>query len=276
MNHFISIISNYLDRWKLTINEDKCETILFRKYETFISKAQRQYRLNANVAINIKNHTIYAKDQIKYLGIIFDKKCSTIPHVNNLLRKAKGAYAMLGGVFKRKSLTRKTKEICYKQLIRPILQYAFPGWCDISAHQMSRIRAFERKILYKCLPFEESHYYDNFDDIHKLIRKKDLYNKFIKLKRIDKTNHESFIKFMQKLEYTDLDLLKNITNRDFLNEKYGNINNKYLYKSFAPSYLYKLFLDGKMSNARNVLTFYNRRFNSNNLDEYVYDLAEPD
>lgn len=178
-------------------------------------------------------------------------------------------------MFGRKYLSTRIKEICYKQLLRPILSYGFIAWCSISAHQMSLLRSFERKVLYKCLPLNEAYFYDVGDDCHKHIPKKLLYSKFGKIKRFDEVLYDSATRFMGKLECSSIDVLRNASNLDYLSERYDNFEERFKYKNFPPSYFYYLHLKDLTIN-QNVLTFFNRRYNSNSLDEYVYDLLVPD
>lgn len=277
MNNYIKSITDYFCQWKIKLNPDKCETILIRKYETYIVNSQAKFKQNANVMINLGNSVIHAKDQIKYLGVILDRKCRVIPQINHTLKKANGAFALLRNIFTKKDLSQKVKEICYKQLIRPILQYGFVAWCYTSSNQMARIRSFERRVLYKCLPFTEAYYYDHIDDCRKLIPKIQLYQKFNKIIRFDANIFTSFVKFCQRLEACDLNLdsLNDFFNQVNLNYRYFVSNERYKYKIFAPSFLYYTYSKGDTSR-RNVFTFYNRRFNSNSIDEFVYDLAVPD
>lgn len=218
---------------------------------------------------------IVAKDQINYLGVILNRKCSVVPHIKEILRKGQGAFILLRGIFGRKLLSTRIKEICFKQLIRPIISYGFMAWCSISAHQMSLIRSFERKVLYKCLPASEAYFLDIADDVRKLIPKKCLYSKFPKIKRFDLMLHNTAIRFLDKLEFSSLDILKNICDPVCLSNRYDNYQGNYKFKSFPPSYLYYLHNRGLTHNAQGTLTFYNRKFNSDTLDEYVYDLMEP-
>lgn len=200
---------------------------------------------------------------------------SAVPQTSKILSKANGSFALLRNIFKKKYLSTKAKLICYKQLIRPILTYAFAGWCFISSHQMCRIRSFERKILYKCLPVSEAYIKNSTGDYFKLIPRSVLYSKFPKLLRIDQTIFSSFIKFIERFEYSDIEFLKNIVDPNYLLGRYLIINEKFLYKAFPPSFLYKLYKENRTHDVGGNLKFYNRPYNSNNLDEYVYDLANP-
>lgn len=157
------------------------------------------------------------------------------------------------------------------------MQYGFVGWCWTSAHQLSMVRGLERKILYNCLPTNEAFTYDTTNLCYKRIPKTHLYKKFEKLSRFDITVYNSFVKFCNSLEFCDIPLLKEIFNSEHLNDKYLNFQalEKYPFKVFAPSLLYYLHLTKKTVNGAETLTFFNRKFNSNSADEYVYDLTEP-
>lgn len=140
---------------------------------------------------------------------------------------------------------------------------------------MSLMRSFERKVLYKCLPVSEAYMYDMDNDCRKLIPKKILYDKFPKIKRFDSLLYDAAIKFFGNLDYSSIDLLKNISNPVYLNNRYENFESDFRFKCFPPSYFYYLHGKGMTKNEHDILTFFNRRFNSNSLDEYVYDLMEP-
>lgn len=275
MNEYIRVVNKFLIRWKLTINTNECETILFRKYENYINKSQAVYKQNVNVKIVIGDSTITAKNTFKYLGVTFDMKCSTMPHVNNIIKKANIACLLLKSIFRKKELSTKIKVICYKQLIRPLLLYCFPGWCWASAHQLSRIRSLERKVLYKCLPLSKAYYYNFNKGCYRLVSKITLYREIEKINRFDIAIHNMFIRFCERIEFCDIPFLKNIFNHDSLKDRYSITGGKYPYKVFAPSLLFYLALENKVTNDDNVLTFYNRRFNCNTIDSFVYDLAEP-
>lgn len=272
MNEYLDRVSEYFRLWKLSVNERKCETILFRKSETYITKKDKDYKVDNKIVVRINNCRIKTVDRIKYLGIILQNKGSVIPHIDNVLKKANSAYYLLSGVFWKKSINSRVKEVCYKQLLKPILSYGFAGWSNCSSNQMKRIRSFERKILYKCLPFKEAYKYNSVMDYHSLISKVELYKKFTKFKRIDEVITEQFIRQIKKLEFIEIDRLKDITNIEWLNDRFINRNDRFFYKGFPPSYFYKLYIDGDTHLLEDKLTFFNRRYNSNDLYDFVYDL----
>ncbi|XP_076660758.1 uncharacterized protein LOC143364146 [Halictus rubicundus] len=148
-------IQNYFDSWKLKINTNKCETILFRPYISTNSDANGDVRKNArhfhlrdNRDANIQ---IPHKKVVRYLGVHLDFKLNYIDHVNTQIIKAQKAFAANKRLFYSKELDATVKILCYKTLIKPIIFYGFPIWFNISASTMEKIRLMERKCLRACL-----------------------------------------------------------------------------------------------------------------------------
>lgn len=272
MQNYLELILQYLDMWKLTVNYNKCQSILFRKSDAHIPKPYKHFKIPSNLVIRFGNHIIENVSSVKYLGILLDCKLSTIPQVNRIINLANGAYHCLKNIYYKGSSSVSIKSLCYKQLIRPILLYGFPGWCHISSHQMRRLRTFERKILYKSLPFNQSHFLTN--DVFKLIPKSSLFNHFVNLPRLDIVLTKHFIKFFERLTFSDLPELSSLTNPSILMEKFSHYDVRFKYKCFPPSFLYFLHFQGRL-HVNNLLRFYNRRHNTNTIDDYVYDLIMP-
>ncbi|XP_076660285.1 uncharacterized protein LOC143363606 [Halictus rubicundus] len=148
-------IQDYFDSWKLKINTNKCETILFRPYISQISDANRDVRKNAR-HFHIRdnrdaNIIIPHKKVVRYLGVHLDFKLNYNEHVNIQISKAQKAFAANKRLFHSKDLDSSVKILCYKMLIKPIIFYGFPIWFNISASTMEKIRLLERKCLRACL-----------------------------------------------------------------------------------------------------------------------------
>ncbi|CAK9832643.1 RNA-directed DNA polymerase from mobile element jockey [Anthophora retusa] len=147
-------IQDYFHTWRLKINTDKCETILFRPYISKISNANADVRRHTkhfhlhdahNPQTKLRNKNI-----VRYLGVHIDYRLNYYNHTNTQIEKAQKAFASHKRLFYCKDLNTHTKIICYKTLIRPILTYACPTWFNISASTMEKIRIFERKCLRAC------------------------------------------------------------------------------------------------------------------------------
>lgn len=150
LNNHIKNIADFYFKWRLKLNPDKVEVTVFKGNKRCHTK-----RINSainNLTLTTNNHTVTAQKQIKYLGVTMTQKPSSIAHLKSTRAKATNALRAISGLLKTTNgLGTKIKILCYKQLIRPIITYAFPSWCIMSAHQMERVRILERRCLRICL-----------------------------------------------------------------------------------------------------------------------------
>lgn len=144
-------VQMYCNNWKLKININKCEAILFR---TPLSKATRNIRKNwksFQIIDRNSREIIKQKLEVKYLGVSMDQYLYFHSHVNQQLQKSKNSFNKIRRLFFSKFLDQNVKITCYKTLIRPILLYGCPIWFNISPSYMERIRVLERHCLRACL-----------------------------------------------------------------------------------------------------------------------------
>lgn len=204
INAYLKTLQEFYTLWKIKLNPGKAEAIVFKGHNKQHSKQINN--THRNVRLTVDNHTIALKDTIKYLGVIHSQNPKHIPHINYIASKALKCFQAIRPVLKRTSgLSIKIKLLCYKQLIRPILAYAFPAWSNISSHQMERMRALERKILRSCINFTRPrHSYYNISNV-------DLY-KAAEIDRIDTFLCNQAIRFFNN--WPDLEILRNCINQD--------------------------------------------------------------
>ncbi|OXU25214.1 hypothetical protein TSAR_003005 [Trichomalopsis sarcophagae] len=181
-----SIVQERLEAINLRINPSKCETILFRfRPLRFLNNNIRKEIKNFQISITSNgNHIITHKKNVRYLGVQINYLLRLNAHVYNQLNKAKNTFRANSKIFFNKNLSARVKMICYLLLIRPIITYASPGWWNVSASVMEKIRKFERSCLRASL-----HVYRNSDT------KKFINNKFI----YDKANVPRIDSFIIKL-----------------------------------------------------------------------------
>lgn len=177
-------IQDYFHTWKLKLNVNKCETILFRPYISQISDANydvRKYSGKFHIRDAKNPETkIPHKNTVRYLGIHLDFKLSYTEHARIQIEKAQKAFLSHKRLFYSKDLDKRIKILCYKLLIRPILSYGCPIWFNISGGTMEKLRLFERKCLRACL----SKYRSPESNYTKLISNYKLYEE-AKITRID-------------------------------------------------------------------------------------------
>lgn len=150
LNGYLSTLSEYYNKWKIKINPDKVVAITFTG-----NKRDRPRRYNTqNIDLRIGNTSIPLQNSMKYLGVYFTPKMNFIEHVKKTIQKVLIRTKYLHNALRHGNLLDVSiKILCYKQLIRPIISYAFPIWSCISSAQMEKLRVCERKILRRCINY---------------------------------------------------------------------------------------------------------------------------
>lgn len=127
----------YFHRWKIKLNENKTEAIIFTKR-----------RPDLNVNIKIENKEISWSKNVKYLGVILDNKLNYTEHVNSISQKAIVKLINLYPILNRNSfVTQENKLLVYKSVIRPIITYACPVWSYISKTKYNKLQILQNKFL---------------------------------------------------------------------------------------------------------------------------------
>ena len=178
----VNKISKQYIEWNLKINPSKCETIFFHKPLNTIGSNKRDAIKNFQISINIDNdiYPIQHKKVVRYLGVMLDNLLRLNIHIKTQLAKAKNVFKKYSRLFFNKTLSPRSKIICYLLLIRPIITYAAPIWWNVSASTMEKLRKFERYCLRAAL-----HIYRKDQNKH-FISNQIIYNK-ANIPRID--NH---------------------------------------------------------------------------------------
>lgn len=253
-------------------NPAKCEAVLVRDLEKLLP-SKHPYKTNDNIHFAIGQERITVKDDIKYLGIIINKKLSTLPQVNAAVCNANLAMIKLKRIFGNKYISSRTKVILYKQLIRPLLAYGFPAWCWISSNQMRRLRACESRCLYKCLPYADTHFLDRESGCFYRISKRKLFRAIGKIERLDAFLLKGLLKTLEKLEHDPSPFLCAVTSASYLSTEMEVNWRHFKFKKFPPSLIWMLHVNESLYGPAGEVTFFNRRYNSREItsDDLVYD-----
>ena len=247
-------IQFYYNQWKLRINLNKCETILFRppisKKTGYLAKGKWK-----KFQIQVNNINIPHKREVKYLGIILDDRLLFNKHLDHKLAKANKAFIALKGLFCNAHIDPRLKILSYCTLIRPIITYGCSIWFNQSASAMEAVRIFERKCLRACTGLyrsPESNYL-------KYISNSKLYNS-AKISRIDCFILNLIRKYyIQVVKITENSL---IFGSVYPNEQYFE---KTLKTGFIPPEAF-IYMDarGLIQDANNVPSLYHLGRNKNN------------
>lgn len=164
--------------------------------------------------------------------------------------------AKLKNVLTSKVVNSNVKKCLYKTVIRPILSYAFSCWWTTSAHQIERIRVFERRILRNLHPTRGRKRLGHYE----FISNQKLYDE-TQAGRFDRAAYFFALKFLRQASTTDNELLKEIQRR-------ASLPNDEFYKS--PLDL----LRGANNNIHFDAMDRSTLFNRTNNGTLVYSLAQ--
>ena len=109
------MITNWCNQWKIKLNPNKTQYVIFKK-----NIKQEEEKLNLYIGTTI----IKSSENMKILGINFDKQCSMIKHCKErekIVYRRSALIKKVGG--KRWGANKKIKLQLYKQYIRPVLEY---------------------------------------------------------------------------------------------------------------------------------------------------------
>ena len=116
----------------MELHPSKCEHIVFSRK-----------RQPAAESLYLHDTEIPKADHIRYLGVTLDPKLNWNKHIDNVAAKGNSTL----GFIRRNVLTNSetVKATAYKQLVRPVLEYASSSWDSASDTAVSRLEAVQRR-----------------------------------------------------------------------------------------------------------------------------------
>lgn len=140
MENSLSLYNKYLLKWKIKINIDKTQAIIF--------PFNKSYKRNPSRELNFGNIQVPIKTSVVYLGVILDKKLNFAEHIKSTCEKAIAAGRSLHSMMGRSSaLSYKNKNRLYKCVIRPIMTYAAPVWHKAARSHLKKLQIIQNKNL---------------------------------------------------------------------------------------------------------------------------------
>lgn len=139
-NTIIRTLSQHFTKWRIKINCDKTQAILF--------KFNQGFKRNPTVPLTFNGSTIALEKKVRYLGIQIDKKVNFNSHLDasrvKALNNFKASYPLLHW---RSKLSTSNKLTLYKTVIRPKITYASPVRADTNQTNMNKLQTAQNKIL---------------------------------------------------------------------------------------------------------------------------------
>jgi len=153
-----------------TIATSRKPTLLVTYLESYLNDLQRWFR-DWRIAIIVSKSTaiIFARagrrfiqprpvtlfggpvewvDTTRYLGVTLDTRLTWSPHIDQVRKRTAQRMGMLGPLLNRKiDLSVRNGVLLYKQLIRPMKDYACPTWRSAAHSHVRRLQVLQSKCL---------------------------------------------------------------------------------------------------------------------------------
>lgn len=133
---------NYFESWKIRLNSEKTEFIIFTKSTKMIKKMDED-------EILFNGQKFLWSENVKYLGIHLDRKLKFDHHLKIALIKAKSlAFSTCYCLLKKgNSLPSSEKINIYRSIIRPVLSYGAPVYSHAAKSHLKKHQTFQNQIL---------------------------------------------------------------------------------------------------------------------------------
>ena len=87
-------------------------------------------------------------DTTRYLGVTLDKRLTWSPHIDKVRRSTAQRMGLLGPLLNRRSdLSIRNGVMLYKQLVRPLMDYACPSWRSVARTHVGMFQVLQSKCL---------------------------------------------------------------------------------------------------------------------------------
>lgn len=132
---------NFFNHWKININIDKTQAMFFTRRLTR-EIPRRPLHISNN------NNIIWSTENVKYLGVLLDKRLTFKNHINYVIDKTNKAIHTLYPLLASNSkLNINNKLLLYKTAIRPIITYASPVSFNCAAIHLKKLQVLQNKTL---------------------------------------------------------------------------------------------------------------------------------
>jgi hypothetical protein len=140
----------WCERWNIKINEDKTQGIYF-------SHSRRPPASH----LTLNGRIIPLVNDIKYLGVIFDKKITWSLHIQTVETKAFRTFIRVYSLFKSERLSANIKLTLHKALIRSVMTYASHAWEFAADTYLINCSAYKTRFSALLAIFQGAHRFEN-------------------------------------------------------------------------------------------------------------------
>lgn len=144
LNDAVKSFSKYATKWRFKLNPSKTEATFFTR--------RTSARAFPRLPLNVNGHTVHWSNQCKYLGVVLDQKLLYRAHIDYVIERCGKCIKLLYGLLSRNSRLHPTNKIrLFTVVLRPMLLYASPVWCNCANTHRKRLQILQNRILKMCL-----------------------------------------------------------------------------------------------------------------------------
>ncbi|GFV27054.1 probable RNA-directed DNA polymerase from transposon X-element [Trichonephila clavipes] len=138
MQNYLVILENWLTDWRIAINVEKTQAIVFRKWGV----------IDPQTELTLFEDNIHWVPVVRYLGLHIDSRLTYKKHIDYLSDKFWGRIALAISLIGRSSpISLENKLILYKQILLPTITYGSPYGGAMAPIHTKRIQVIQNKIL---------------------------------------------------------------------------------------------------------------------------------
>lgn len=175
-------------KWRISLNSEKTQAVCFTKCT-----------MKRVPKLKICGKFIEFQKQVKYLGVILDRRLTWHPHIQSAKGKAIGRIIHLFPILKSGALNIKRKLHLFRALILPILTYAAPAWAYAKPSTLKPLQVAQNKALRL---IHASDWYTTTVQIHE----------DLEMPYLSETLKRNIIKFYSNLPSSQNAIVKNLGN----------------------------------------------------------------
>jgi hypothetical protein len=140
LESYLNDLQRWLSKWRIAINVSKSSALIF-------ARAGRRFIQPRTVTLF--GEPIEWVETTRYLGVTLDKRLTWSPHIVQVRKRTAQRMGMQGPLLNRKSdLSARNGVLLYKQLIRPMMDYACPAWRSAVRSHVRRLQVLQSKCLH--------------------------------------------------------------------------------------------------------------------------------
>jgi len=142
-NETLGLVSEEINRLGLSLAVNKTEAVLFTN----------RYKY-ANPEITLNGQTLELKQQMKYLGMVIEKRLLFKAHIRDASAKAEKTANQLGRLMPNIGGPKQLRRKLYVAVTQPVLFYGAPSWADTLecvTGNVAEINRVQRKVLLRSI-----------------------------------------------------------------------------------------------------------------------------